>query len=183
MWGNEVRSIYGGALTQRNWEWNLFLCAIDMSVNVPIPVSCFFTRKLSISRIIQISVTVQYTPRVIVMQIKQPFNWSVLHVSLASFKQWPCLIHVVEQIFPNVHISGSRNALITTHSFYLTNSKVLCNRCIRRKEPRTKLRTRRKPVKISAHWLIGFAIQYFYQLFRITIIYTTTWDISAIWLA
>ena len=147
-----------------------------MSVNVPIPVSFFFKKKLSIARILQISVAVQYTPRGIVMQIKQPFNCSVLHVSLAPFKQWPCTR-------TNVHISGSRNALITTHSFYLTNSKVLCNRCIRRKEPKTKLRTKQKPVKIWAHWVIGFAIQYFYQLFRITIIYTTAWDISAIWLA
>ena len=152
---------------------------MDMSVNVPIPVSFFFKKKLSIARILQISVAVQYTPRGIVMQIKQPFNCSVLHVSLAPFKQWP----VLEQMFPNVHISGARNALITTHSFYLTNSKVLCNRCIRRKEPKTKLRTKQKPVKIWAHWVIGFAIQYFYQLFRITIIYTTAWDISAIWLA
>ena len=118
-----------------------------MSVNVPIPVSFFFKKKLSIARILQISVAVQYTPRGIVMQIKQPFNCSVLHVSLAPFKQWP----VLEQMFPNVHISGARNALITTHSFYLTNSKVLCNRCIRRKEPKTKLRTKQKPVKIWAH--------------------------------
>ena len=68
----------------------LFLCAMDMSVNVPIPVSFFFKKKLSIARILQISVAVQYTPRGIVMQIKQPFNCSVLHVSLARFKQWPC---------------------------------------------------------------------------------------------
>ena len=68
----------------------LFLCAMDMSVNVPIPVSFFFKKKLSIARILQISVAVQYTPRGIVMQIKQAFNCSVLHVSLAPFKQWPC---------------------------------------------------------------------------------------------
>ena len=68
----------------------LFLCAMDMSVNVPIPVSFFFKKKSSIARILQISVAVQYTPRGIVMQIKQPFNCSVLHVSLAPFKQWPC---------------------------------------------------------------------------------------------
>ena len=152
---------------------------MDMSVNVPIPVSFFFKKKLSIARILQISVAVQYTPRGIVMQIKQPFNCSVLHVSLAPFKQWPCTR--TKLMFPNVHISGSRNALIKTHSFYLTNSKVLCNRCIRRKEPRTKLRTKQKPVKTSkgslSHWICHSV---FLSLFRITIIYTTAWDISAI---
>ena len=51
-----------------------------MSVEVPIPVS-FTKKKLSIARIIQPSGAVQYTPRGIVMQIKQRFNCSVLLVN------------------------------------------------------------------------------------------------------
>ena len=51
-----------------------------MPVDVPIPVS-FSKKTLSIARIIQPSGAVQYTPRGIVMQIKQRFNCSVLHVN------------------------------------------------------------------------------------------------------